>query len=464
MIIEKMDKKEKINGVIKLNESETVEFKTGLSEWKESVKTLAAFSWINGGIIIFGVSPTREVIGLKIGKGTIEELANNIKQNTDPKLYPSIKVSKIGGKDMIIVEIKKTSNEPVLAFGRAYQRVGKSTHQLSREEYKRIIRDLYEQEFDGQLCEGASLEDIDRNFVEKVFILKYESLTNNKLSSDSKNLLENLGCIKKNKPTNAGILLFGKEPQKFFMNAYVALARYKDDIESSKRLDYKEFNGNLFQQIDKCNSYINDHLVVMSRLEPGKIRREDIPEYGLFSIRELITNAICHRDYSEQWSKVIVKMFDGRVDYYNPGGFGGGVTPKTVVYRQYSRNPIIARVLSKVEYIEELGEGWNKIIKEHKDHSLKPKLPKIIADKSSVLISLFSTKEKFEEMKEMLVLNERQKKIMKFIEENGRITTSLCANLLNVSADTALRELIKLKSLDLIKIKGVGRDIHYVVK
>ena len=61
-------------------------------------------------------------------------------------------------------------------------------------------------------------------------------------------------------------------------------------------------------------------------------------------------------------------------------------------------------------------------------------------------------------------LNERQKKIIKFIQENGRITTSQCAGLLNVSNDTALRELSKLRSRGLVKQKGIGREIYYVIK
>ncbi len=92
-------------------------------------------------------------------------------------------------------------------------------------------------------------------------------------------------------------------------------------------------------------------------------------------------------------------------------------------------------------YIEELGEGWDKIIKEHKNHSLKPKMPKISADKSSFLVTLFSTKGKFEEKKEALALNERQKIILEYLKKKGRVTTGMCAKLLGVSNDTALREL-----------------------
>ncbi len=96
----------------------------------------------------------------------------------------------------------------------------------------------------------------------------------------------------------------------------------------AERLDYKEFDGNLFKQIDECNKYLKEHISIMSRLHPYQIQREDI-------------------------------------------------TPNNITEKQFSRNPVIAKVLAKVRYIEELGEGWDKIIKEHREHPLKPHFPKI---------------------------------------------------------------------------------------
>jgi len=260
-----------------------------------------------------------------------------------------------------------------------------------------------------------------------------------------------------------GILLFGRNPQRFFVNSYIALVKYRGKEVGIERLDYKEFAGNLIQQIDCSDRYIKEHITLMSRLLPYRVQRQDISEYGLFSIRELVTNAVCHRDYYDQHTKVIIKMFSDRIEFYNPGGLPGEITPENITEKQYSRNPIIARVLAKIKYIEEIGEGWNKIIDEHEKHPLKPKLPSIKADKQSVLVTIFSTREKFE-VEKVLELSERQKKLIKYLRKNHRITTSICANILGVSNDTALRELSKLKSKEIIKQMGVGRGIYYVLR
>ena len=461
-----------IKELIKKGETQRIEFKKSLAERKEILKTISAFANSKGGKIFVGIEENKdgsvkEIIGIKIRGREIENLSNEIKQNTDPVMFPSIEIRGIKGKHVLSIEVTESPLKPVFTkidkIPVAFKRVGKVNQKITANELRRMISEGKEFLWDSQICEDSILDDIDWEFVEKVFIQLYEEVSKKKLVGSSKELLNSLGCIKNNEPTNAGILLFGKNPQKFFMNSYIALARYKGEEVSVKRLDYKEFSDNLFKQIDQCNRYIKDHITVMSRLLPYQVRRQDIPEYELFSIRELITNAVCHRDYYDQHTKVIIKMFSDKIEFYNPGCLPGEVTPENITEKQYSRNPIIARVLAKVEYIEELGEGWNKIIDEHKKHLLKPNLPSIKADRDSVLITIFSTINKFEEEK-FLELSERQKKIIEYLKENKKITRSICMKILDISKDTALRELSKLVSKNIIKREGIGRGIYYVLK
>jgi len=305
--------------------------------------------------------------------------------------------------------------------------------------------------------------DIDWTFIEENFISLYEETTEKETAGKPKDILRSLGCIKENKVTNGGILLFGKDPQRFFINSYIALARYSGERVGTRRLDYKEFKGNLFQQIDRCSEYISEHIAIMSRLLPGEIRREDIPEYGRFSIRELLTNAVCHRDYSDQGSKVIIKMFSNSIEFYNLGGLSKGITADNITTKQYSRNPTIAKVLAKVEYIEELGEGWDKIIREHEEHPLSPEFPVIQSDEYSTTVTIFSTKDKFEEKeKEEVELNERQKKAFEYLKKHGKITNREYREInRGISESTALRDLEELTEKNLVVRKGTGRKTRY---
>jgi len=100
-----------IGELIEKGESETMEFKPSLSQIKDIVETASVFSNTKGGLIVIGVNDERRHIGIDIGNKTIENLANKIKQNTDPKIYPSISVEDITGKNVIVVEVKESKSD-----------------------------------------------------------------------------------------------------------------------------------------------------------------------------------------------------------------------------------------------------------------------------------------------------------------------------------------------------------------
>ncbi|MBU4369999.1 putative DNA binding domain-containing protein [Patescibacteria group bacterium] len=455
-------RKQETKKLIEKGESESLELKPSLSQIKEIIQTIAGFANKNGGKIIIGVSSKSKILGLQIGKDTIERITNKISVGLEPKLYPKIEIEEIAQKKIIVIEVNETKEKPVFAFGRAFKRVGKSTLKMGKNEIEKLILERKKIYWDEQICEEASLEDIDWEFVKIFFIPKYESLAKRKIAGNDKEILKALGCIENDKPTNAGILLFGKNPQRLFRNSYIALARYRGKQEGIERLDYREFVDNIFKQIDNCDEYLKEHLAIMSRMLPHRVEREDISEYCWFSIRELITNAICHRDYSDQGSKIIIKVFSDRTEFYNPGGLPVGITPKNITEKQYSRNPVISNVLAKIKYIEELGEGWNKIINEHKKHPLKPKLPKIKADKYSILVTIFSTKEKFKGGG--FKLNERQKKAIEYTRKVGKITNAEYQKINKTMKKTATRDLQNLVRREILIKKGrTGKGVYYIL-
>ena len=198
----------------------------------------------------------------------------------------------------------------------------------------------------------------------------------------------------------------------------------------------------------------------MSRLHPMNVEREDISEYPPFSIRELIVNAVCHRDYTEQGSKIIIKMFNSHVDYFNPGGLPKGVTPQNILKMQKSRNPAIANVLSKVKYIEELGEGWNKIVKEYRTHPLRPKMPKIEDLGNAVFVTIHrAVLDAFERFKDKL--NERQIKLVKHLQMHEFITSTDYAKMFGITDRQARGDLARMVSLDLLFKEGKARLTKY---
>jgi len=144
-----------IKKLIERGESESLEFKPSLSQTKDIVETISAFSNTKGGSIIIGVDDKGKVIGVSLGKKTIEDLANKIKQNTDPKIYPSISVEKISGKNIVIVEAKESKSKPVFAFDRVFKRVGKSNHRVSSDGIRKMALEGKKIYWDELICESA---------------------------------------------------------------------------------------------------------------------------------------------------------------------------------------------------------------------------------------------------------------------------------------------------------------------
>ncbi len=230
-----------VDRLIQGGETKRMEFKESLKLKTEIGRSISSFSNAEGGTIIVGVTDSGKVTGVQLGQNTLERLANQIKQHTDPQIYPRMHSEEIEGKTIVVIEVDESPEKPVFYRNNAYKRVGKSSHKLSSSEIRKLAKNSGEKvHWDEQICEEASLEDIDWTFVEETFIPLYEETTERKTVGNPEDILKSLGCIKDSKVTNGGILLFGNDPQHFFKNSYIALARYSGEKVGTKRLDYKE--------------------------------------------------------------------------------------------------------------------------------------------------------------------------------------------------------------------------------
>jgi len=113
-------------------ESQSREDKQSLNEWRQVVESVAAFATTKGGIVRIGIGPKGEIVGVQVGKGTLEDLSNKIKQNTDPPQYPSITVEGPAGSAVIIIRVEESPIKPVWASGRPLKRVGRTNQSISQ--------------------------------------------------------------------------------------------------------------------------------------------------------------------------------------------------------------------------------------------------------------------------------------------------------------------------------------------
>lgn len=452
----------KITNIIGSNESTTIEWKPSLSQINDIIETVVAFANTEGGKVFVGVSKTGKIIGIQIGKDTIENLTNKISQNTDPKVHPKITIKKISDKEIIVIEVKKYSDKLTLAFGKPYIRVGKSTMKMSKNEYENMILEKHKNklQFDIGICKNITFKDINKEklkeFLKKAHIERGLAINP---SSSIEEILMRLKLLQNRKITNSAVLLFANNPQDFFIQAKVKCVRFKGTGVTGTMIDMKDIGGNLFEQVLEVEKFIFNHISLTSWIEEGKIERQEKWEYPPKAIREALTNAVVHRDYRSS-SKVQIRIFDDRIEFWNPGILPEGWTIETLKGKHESKpfNPIISETFFWIRYIEEVGTGTNKIIDWCKEWGLPE--PNFEYLGSSVVITLIKSK-LTDKYLEGLDLNERQRKIVDYLKENKRINRKKTMELLGVSKDTAFRELSDLFRKGIIKRIGKGKNVYY---
>ncbi len=436
-----------------MKESETLELKKSTSELKEGIISIAAIlNKHRKGEMYFGIDHDGTVIGQTVTENTIREVSKTISDNLEPKIFPRINEVILEGKSCIHVEFSG-EDAPYFAYGRAYVRVGDEDKKISAQELEHMIvkKNRDKMRWDVEVCVKAKLNDIDQKKV-KVFVeaagLKYSSV---------KNSLENLGLMKEGKLLNTAVFLFGKHPENFFPNAKLRCAVFGETTATT--IDMQDYVGDMFTLIEKAERYILENIHIGMRLEG--LRRVDVPEIDRAAFREAIINAFCHRDYHE-YDSVNIAIFKNRLEIRSPGGLYGGLTIEKIKTKEVSRrrNELIAEMLHRIHFVERWGRGISLILSKEPDTEFE-----VVA---GIFITRFKRKEVekgVEGLVERLVegLVENQKKILKFIAENPRVSKREMAEKLGISTTAVDKNINTLKKKGLLKRVGGAKGGYWEV-
>ncbi|MCD6277079.1 transcriptional regulator, partial [candidate division WOR-3 bacterium] len=309
--------------------------------------------------------------------------------------------------------------------------------------------------WDSLFCE-ATFSDIEISAVED-----FKSLAKDRIPSISKldsteKIFVNLKLITDNKEmTNAGVLLFGENPQKFFISAKTRIGRFKT---STDIIDTVIAEGNLFKQLETVLEATKKHLNV--RFEIKGIQRQDIWDYPIEAIREAVINALIHKDYSSP-AEIQIRIYDDKIWIWNPGKLPPQLTIEDLKreHSSYPRNPLIANAFYLAGFIERWGSGTRRIV----DLCKAQGLPEPDYKEEQGGFSVWFYKDIFtEENLRKMGLNERQIKAVIYVKEKGKITNSEYQKLTEVSKPTATRDLKILVEMQILKQEGItGRGTFY---
>lgn len=269
--------------------------------------------------------------------------------------------------------------------------------------------------------------------------------------------LSRLDLLRDGKLTNAAILLFGKNPQKFVLQAFAQCGKFKG-VDTVEFEDMHDFKASIIDQRDDALRFAEKHIRRSARIE-GSDRVEEF-EYPIESIREALTNAICHRDYRIN-SSVQLRIFGDRMEIWGCGPLPEPLTVEDLKNQHESirRNPLIAESFFKIGFIERWGTGTQRII----DFCLEQGLPEPLFEiKSGSLVVTLRKYKYTESMKRELSL--RQQNAMEYLIKHGKITNREYREINpEIKEDAALNDLKDLVDKGLISLKARGRYSYYVL-
>lgn len=444
--------------ILEDHETENREFKSSVSLREKIGRAISAFSNKEGGLIFVGIDDDRNILGLTIGKNTLEDLANYIIANTDPRCYPSIKVETIADKNIIVIDVHESDEKPIFFRGRAYIRMGRTNQILSASQVREFIENgRHSISWDEKILENASLEDIDDNKL-KWFLENAESERNRDIDPQTpvREALNKLDLLKDDSLTNAALLLFGKNPQKFFLQAQTKCARFK-----GTNLDFDDmaiFEGSILDQRDNALGFIKKHIKRSAVITDTE--RDEKLEYPIVALREAITNAICHRDYQLS-SNVQINIFDDRIEIWGCGSLPGNLTidDLKVEHTSVPRNKLIAKRFFDIKFIETWGTGTLRLIQSCIDHGL----PEPIFEIKSGNLVVTINKYKFS-LLTVKYLEESQQKAIDYLLEHEKITNREYRELNpGIDRNKATEELKDLTDKGFVISKGKLASTYYVL-
>ncbi len=297
---------------------------------------------------------------------------------------------------------------------------------LDENEYLRLLP------FDATFHPTATLDDIDEEKV-AIFVERARKKRAFPLSKDAgvERMLKSLNLTDKGKITNAALLLFGKEPQRFFPTSEVKCVQFYTNTISKPLASYQVFYGSLFEMIDNAVSFVLSHIDARVG-ERDKRAEVDINfELPIKSVSESIVNSVCHRDYTSNGS-VQVMLFPDRLEVWNPGHLPFGITAAqlSLPHTSIPVNPVLANPLYLAGYIERLGTGTSDMVDECVAMGLKA--PEFIQDSNFRAIlwrktSLSSTENDPSSLENGLSSNKNAHKTTFILNKKQKMVLEYCA-------------------------------------
>jgi ATP-dependent DNA helicase RecG len=425
---------------------------------------LVAFANSDGGLIVLGLDEDgrpSETIWEEEAEGALRTAAALCR----PPVISQWQPVETDQGVLVGINVHRSASLHSLDDGRVFVRSSNQNRLLSGEEISQLAASKTSADFEAEAVAGAKPADLDPEMITE-YMEKREARGAALIGSRSTFLFE-IGAVDVHgRPTVAGMLLFGKNPQAFLPQSGVVFVKFpgteprgEDGSAGYGRRD--EITGPLARIIERTWNIIWEEMRVGAKV--NGLEREELTEYPPFAVREALVNAVCHRDYRVTGRRIEIRMYSDRLEVISPGGLPGYITLDNLVEEHFSRNPRIVNGLFQWGYIEELGLGIDRMIEEMVQTGHPP--PQFKATPHLFTVTLANARERAMAPKWTRNMNERQARALAYIRENGSITNReyqrLCPD---VSAETLRLDLTDLVDRNLLLKIGSKKGTHYILK
>ncbi len=407
------------------------------------------FANAQGGVIFIGKDDNGNVVGIDDSKKLMGDIPNKVRNAMG--ITVEVNLHEENGNQFIeIVTLPYTV--PVSLRGRYYYRSGSTKQELTGNSLNEFLLRKSGKTWDDVIEPRATFDDIDENTFSAFLKMSEEKgRLPDVVGLTTQHIFEKLLLTEKGQLKRGALVLFGKNPERFYPTTFVKIGRW----EGNNILFHDVEEGNLFTLLRNVTNKLNNdylkqkiHFEGLYRIETGEYPRE--------AMREVLLNALVHRNY--MGAPIQIRVYDDKMNIWNDGGLPTGISLESLKRPHSSnpRNPIIAGVCFKGGLIDAWGSGTVKIIETCLQAGLPE--PELIEQDGGFFLTLFKNNLTKEQLTK-LGLNERQLKAVEYVKEKGKITNKEYQSLNTISERTASRELSDLVEKQVFnssETKGAG--------
>ncbi len=441
-----------------------------------------------GGLVFIGVDHDYLLTGVSSVEDAQQQIADWASQVYSVPLRVAFEVLHHEGREVlaVIVPACPSGHRPCHfqrrgPYAGSWIRVGNSTRLMTPDEVRReIASDEVARgstpPFDAIPYLQAGLETLDDGlidtYVRGVMAARPESRIGS-LSRDE--VLRSIGAVAEQDgrwhPTPTGLLFFCREPQRYLPQSSVEfLHLWGPDLtslgpdESRWRVN-REFFGPLPDIIVGVETMLLERIATRGIVDG--FRRRDEPEYPRFALRELIVNAVAHRDYTMRGSRIQVRLYPDRIEIHTPGGLPAPVTVDNIEDEQATRNESVVRMLQDHGYMERRGYGFNGVVAAMRQAGLAP--PLLRDDGASFDVCLKSHVLMSPESLEWLQqfqghdLSPQERLALVYLRVNDRLYNRDYARLADCTSVEATQALRRMVERGLVTMRGTRGGAYYVL-